>query len=108
LKRGNESFICPDTHTFNEGAATCPFIGHKQKESPLTKAITPPQPEFPTPLSNSPDIASNEARLLYLDALRGLIMIAYWAGGLVLLYLLCDRYRKFKQSTASNSVWRFF
>ncbi len=41
----------------------------------MTKAITPPQPEFPAPLSNSPDIASNGARLLYLDALRGLIMI---------------------------------
>jgi uncharacterized membrane protein len=41
----------------------------------VTKAIITPQPEFPSPLSNSPDIASNEARLLYLDALRGLIMI---------------------------------
>ncbi len=56
---------------------------------------------------------------LYLYALMGLTiapaggtslswMYAYWAGGLVLLYLLCVRYRTFKQSTAPNSVWRFF
>lgn len=41
----------------------------------MTKAIITPQPAFPSPLSNSPDIASNASRLLYLDALRGLIMI---------------------------------
>lgn len=56
---------------------------------------------------------------LYLYAVMGLTiapaggtslgwMYAYWAGGLVLLYLLCVRYRNFKQGTAPNSVWRFF
>ncbi len=56
---------------------------------------------------------------LYLYAVMGLTitpsggtslgwMYAYWAGGLGLLYLLCVRYRTFKQSTAPNSVWRFF
>ena len=56
---------------------------------------------------------------LYLYAVMGLTfapaggtslgwMYAYWAGGLVLLYLLCVWYRTFKQSTAPNSVWRFF
>lgn len=56
---------------------------------------------------------------LYLYAVMGLTitpsggtslgwMYAYWSGGLVLLYLLCVRYRNFKQSTAPNSVWRFF
>lgn len=55
---------------------------------------------------------------LYLYAVMGLTIVsaggislgwmyAYWAGGLVLLYLLCVRYRKFKQGTAPNSVWRF-
>lgn len=56
---------------------------------------------------------------LYLYAVMGLTitpaggtslgwMYANWAGGLVLLYLFCVRYRKFKQGTAPNSVWRFF
>lgn len=56
---------------------------------------------------------------LYLYAVMGLTIAppggtslgwvyAYWAGGLALLYLLCVCYRKFKQSTAPNSVWRFF
>jgi uncharacterized membrane protein len=56
---------------------------------------------------------------LYLYAVMGLTiapaggtslgwMYAYWAGGLVLLYLLCVRYRTFKQGTATDSVWRFF
>lgn len=35
-------------------------------------------------------------------------MYAYWAGGLVLLYVFCVRYRTFKQGTAPHSVWRFF
>ncbi len=56
---------------------------------------------------------------LYLYAVMGLTiapaggtslgwMYAYWAGGLGVLYLLCVRYRTFKQGTAPNSVWRFF
>lgn len=56
---------------------------------------------------------------LYLYAVMGLTiapaggtslgwMYAYWAGGLVLLYLLCVRYRTFKQKTPADSVWRFF
>ncbi len=56
---------------------------------------------------------------LYLYATMGLTIVpvggtslgwmyGYWAGGLVLLYLLCVQYRKFKQQTDPGSVWRFF
>lgn len=56
---------------------------------------------------------------LYLYALAGLTlapgqgtslpwMYAYWLSGLFILYWLCRRYRAFKQTTAPDSVWRFF
>lgn len=35
-------------------------------------------------------------------------MYLYWAGGLLLLYLLCVRYGDFKRRQAPDSVWRFF
>ena len=35
-------------------------------------------------------------------------MYPYWLGGLVILYPLCWLYRKFKNSTPPDSIWRFF
>jgi hypothetical protein len=35
-------------------------------------------------------------------------MYPWWLGGLVILYPLCWLYRRFKQSRAPNSIWRFF
>ena len=54
---------------------------------------------------------------MYLYALSGFafpdgaglaVVYLVWLMGLALLYLLCRRYRDFKQETAPNSIWRNF
>jgi len=46
--------------------------------------------------------------LLFPYGTTPVIMYIFWLMGLILLYILCKQYYKFKQRKNLNSIWRFF